>query len=38
MNETVNKIFFTEDKFMYEMHFREPPFTSGACITFTKHC
>ena len=38
MNEIVNILFFTEDKFMHEMHLREPPFTSGACITFTKYC
>ena len=37
MNEVVNKFLLTGDKFMPELHLRQPRFTYRACGTFTKH-
>ena len=37
MNEIVNKFLLAEDKFMPEMHFRQPGFTFSACGPFTKN-
>ena len=36
MNEIVNKFLLAEDKFMPEMHLRQPGFTYSSCETFTK--
>ena len=36
MNKIVNKFFLAEDKFMSEMHLRQPGFTYSACGPFTK--
>ena len=36
MNEKVNKILLAGDKFMPEMHLRQPGFTYSACGPFTK--
>ena len=36
MNEIVNKFLLTSDKFMPEMHLKQPGFTSSACGLFTK--
>ena len=37
MNEIVNKFLLAGDKFMPEMHLRQPGFTYSACGPFTKH-
>ena len=37
MNETVNKFLLAGDKFMPEMHLRQPGFTYSACGPFTKN-
>ena len=37
MNEIVNKFFLVGDKFMPEMHLRQPEFTYSACGPFTKN-
>ena len=37
MNEMVNKFLLIEDKFMPEMHLKQPGFTYGACALFTKN-
>ena len=37
MNEIVNKFLLVGDKFMLEMHLRQPGFTYSACGTFTKN-
>ena len=37
MNEIVNKFLLVGNKFMPEMHFREPGFTYSACGPFTKN-
>ena len=37
MNEIVNKFFLAGDKFMPEMHWRQPGFTYSACGPFTKN-
>ena len=37
MNETVHKFLLTGDKFMPDMHLRQPGFTYSACGRFTKH-
>ena len=37
MNEIVNKILLAGDKFMPEMHLRQPGFTYSACGPFTKN-
>ena len=37
MNETVKKILLAGDKFMPEMHLKQPGFTYSACGPFTKN-
>ena len=37
MNEIVNKFLLAVDKFMPEMHLKQPGFTSSACGPFTKN-
>ena len=37
MNETVNKFLLASDKFMHEMHLKQPGFTYSACGPFTKN-
>ena len=36
MNQIVNKFLLAGDKFMPEMHLRQPGFTYSACRPFTK--
>ena len=36
-NEIVNKFLLAGDKFMSEMHLRQPRFTYSACEPFTKN-
>ena len=36
MNETINMFLSTGDKFLPEMHLRQPGFTQSACVSFTK--
>ena len=36
MNEIVNKFLITREKFMPEMHLRQPGFTYTLCRPFTK--
>ena len=37
MNEIVNKFLLAGDKFMPEMHLKQPGFTYSACLLFTKN-
>ena len=37
MNEMINKYLLAGDKFMPEMHLRQPGFTYSACGPFTKN-
>ena len=37
MNKIVNKFLLTGDKFMPEMHLKQPGFTYSACGPFTKN-
>ena len=37
MNNIINKFLLAGDKFMPEMHLRQPRFTYSACGPFTKH-
>ena len=37
MNKTVNKFLLAGDKFMYELHLRQPKFTYNTCGLFTKN-
>ena len=37
MNEIVNKFLLLGDKFMPEMHSKQPGFTYSACGPFTKY-
>ena len=37
MDNTINKLLLAGDKFMPEMHLRQPQFTYSACGPFTKH-
>ena len=37
MNEIINKFLLVGDKFMAEMHLRQPGFTYSACGPFTKN-
>ena len=37
MNEIINKFLLVGDKFMSEMHLRQPGFTYSACGPFTKN-
>ena len=36
MNDIINKFLLVRDKFMPEMHLRQPGFTYSACGPFTK--
>ena len=36
MNHIINKFLLAGDKFMPEMHLRQPQFTYSACAPFTK--
>ena len=37
MNEVVNKFLLAGDKFMPEMHLKQPGFIYSACAPFTKN-
>ena len=37
MNDKINKFLLAGDKFMPEMHLRQPRFTQSACGPFTKN-
>ena len=37
LNETVNKFLLGKDKFMPEIHLKQPGFTHSACGPFTKN-
>ena len=37
MNDIINKFLLPGDKFMPEMHLRQPQFTYSACGLFTKN-
>ena len=37
MSNVINKFLLAGDKFMPEMHLRQPQFTSSTCKPFTKH-
>ena len=37
MNDIVNKFLLAGDKFVPEMHLKQPGFTYGACGPFTKN-
>ena len=37
MNKIINKCLLTTDKFIPELHFRQPALTYSACGPFTKH-
>ena len=37
MNDVVDKFLLVRDKFMSEMHLRQPGFTYSACGLFTKN-
>ena len=37
MNNVINKFLLTGDKFMPEMHLRQPRFVYSACGPFTRH-
>ena len=37
MNNIINKFLLAGDKFMSEMHLRQPPFVYSACGPFTRH-
>ena len=37
MNEIVNKFLLAGDKFMPEMHLKQPGFTYSVCVPFTKN-
>ena len=36
--ESLTNFYLTGDKFMPELHLKQPGFTYIACGTFTKHC
>ena len=38
MNKIINKFLLTGDKFMPELHLKQPGFTYSACGPLTKHC
>ena len=38
MNEIIDKLLLTGDKFILKLHLRQPGFTYSACGPFTKHC
>ena len=37
MNNVINKFLLAGDKFMPEMHLRQPQFVYSACGPFTRH-
>ena len=37
MNNVINKFLLADDKFMPEMHLRQPRFVYSACGPFTRH-
>ena len=37
MNKIIHKLLFTGDKFMSELHLKEPRFTYSSCRPFTEH-
>ena len=37
MNKIVNRFLLAGDRFIHEMHLRQPGFTSSACEQFTKN-
>ena len=37
MNEIVNKFLLTRDRFMPEMHLKQPGFTNSTCCSFTRN-
>ena len=37
MNEIINKFLLAGDKFMLELHLKQPGFTYSACDPFTKN-
>ena len=37
MNKIINKCSLTGEKFMQELHLKQPRFTQNPCGTFTKH-
>ena len=37
MNNVINKFLLACDKFMPEMHLRQPQFLYSACVPFTRH-
>ena len=37
MNNIINKFLLAGDKFMLEMHLRQPQFTNSGCGPFTRH-
>ena len=37
MNNVINKFLLVGDKFMPEMHLRQPQFVYSACVPFTRH-
>ena len=37
MNKIINKFLLAVDKFMPEMHLRQPQFNYSACGPFTRH-
>ena len=37
MNEIINKFLSAEDKFIHQMHLKQPEFTYSACGPFTKN-
>ena len=38
MKKIINKFLLTGDKFMWELHFKQPGFIYGICGPFTKQC
>ena len=37
MNNIINKLLLVGDKFMPEMHLRQPKLVYSACVPFTRH-
>ena len=37
MNGNINKFLLTGDKFMSELHLKQPRFTCNTCVPFTKY-
>ena len=37
MNKIINKFLLTRDKYILELHLKQPGFTYSACGPFTKH-